>query len=222
MTPSSTTSPLPPATPAQPEWWAQGLLFENCTCQVVCPGHVHFDQLCTHERCKGFWAIRFDDGDFGGTSLAGARAVIAYDTPQHMIDGDWTEVIIIDATATPAVRSAVEQILTGRAGGPWIKLAKFVGRQLDTRYLPIVIEEAGPTRRVRVENLLEGQITDIRGRDRSRPVTLENCFNQVHAPEQVLARGDTRYDDGVIVVASQGTHGLHSRFRWSASGATVA
>ncbi len=31
-------------------WWARGLLFENCSCAVVCPGHFHFSQKCTHER----------------------------------------------------------------------------------------------------------------------------------------------------------------------------
>ena len=44
-------------------WWARGLLFECCSCQVVCPGHVHFEQLCTYDPCAGYWAIRFDDGE---------------------------------------------------------------------------------------------------------------------------------------------------------------
>ncbi|MGZ5261229.1 MAG: DUF1326 domain-containing protein [Burkholderiales bacterium] len=34
--------------------------------------------------------------------LAGVRAVVAYDSPQHMIDGNWTEVIVIDQSASPA------------------------------------------------------------------------------------------------------------------------
>src|SRR5262249_59594081 len=28
-------------------WWARGLLFENCSCTLVCPGHLHFSQNCT-------------------------------------------------------------------------------------------------------------------------------------------------------------------------------
>lgn len=198
-------------------WWARGLLFENCNCQLVCPGHMHFDQLCTHDRCKGFWAMRFDEGRFGGTDLSGARAIIAYDCPQHMIDGDWTEAVIIDASLPADARDAVERILTGRAGGPWAKLAAFVGRRLETRYLPIVLEDTGQTKHARVDGLFEGEVTDIRGRDRTMPVTFHNIFNQVHAPDQVIARGATRYDDGVIVVDNKGTHGLHSRFDWVVS-----
>jgi hypothetical protein len=122
-------------------WWAKGLIFENCNCQLVCPGHMHFDQRCTHERCLGYWAIRVDAGEFGRVALAGLRAVIAFDTPQHMISGNWTEVIFIDEGATQEQRRALEMILTGCAGGPWEVLAKFVGRRLDTRYQTIDFAE---------------------------------------------------------------------------------
>ena len=62
--------------------------------------------------------------------------------------------------------------------------------------------------------MLQTTVTPIRGRDRSRPVRFENIFNQIHAPTQVLATGDTTYDDGVIVVANERTHGLYSNFEW--------
>jgi hypothetical protein len=56
-----------PTTP----WQARGLMFENCMCQVVCPGHMHFSQACTHERCLGYWAVRVDEGHYGDVPLAG-------------------------------------------------------------------------------------------------------------------------------------------------------
>jgi hypothetical protein len=175
---------------------------------------MHFDQLCTHERCNGYWAIRIDEGHFGGIPLSGVKAIIAYDSPQHMISGGWTEVLIIDSSATADQRRAVEDILTGRAGGPWAVLARFVARWLETRYMAITLSEEGPTKRAAIPGLLDGSITEIRGRDRSQPVRFENIFNQIHSSTQVLARGSTRYDDGEIVVSNEGTHGLYSRFEW--------
>jgi hypothetical protein len=195
-------------------WWARGLLFENCSCQVVCPGHVHFDQLCTHERCVGYWALWFERGQYDGVALDGLGAVIAYDSPRHMIDGGWIEVIVIDERASPPQRHAVETILTGRAGGPWGVLARFVGQRLETRYLPIRLVDEGSTKRVAIPGLLESSVTDLRGRDRAAPVLFQNMFNQLHAATQVIARGSTRYDDGVIRVNTTDTHGLHSRFEW--------
>lgn len=206
-------------TPAATAWWARGLIFENCSCTLVCPGHIHFSQLCTHEHCLGYWALRFDEGDFGGVPLAGLRAVVAFDSPQKMIDGGWTEVLIIDEAADARQRQALETLLLGRAGGPWAVLARFVARQLDTRFLPIAFSDEGATKRATIAGLLDAVVTQIRGRDRGRPVVFENIFNQIHAPTQVLAFGDTRYDDGTIRIETSGTHGLFSSFDWSAGAA---
>lgn len=198
-------------------WWAHGLLFENCSCQLVCPGHVHFKQLCTHDRCVGYWAIRIDAGAFGAIRLDGVKAVVAYDSPQHMIAGNWTEGLIIDEAARPEQRTAVEAILSGHAGGPWAVLARFVGRWLATRVLPIDIVDEDATKRVAIAGVLDAAIARIRGRDRTKPVTFENSFNQIHAPSQVLATGDARYNDGAIVFSNKGTHGLYSTFDWRVS-----
>ena len=208
MTASSGTDPAGVA------WHASGLLFENCNCQIVCPGHMHFDQLCTHERCIGYWAVRVDEGRFGDVPLAGLKAVVAFDSPPRMISGDWTEVLIIDQAASPAQRAAFETILRGGAGGPWAVLARFVGRWLDTRYLPIEFADEGATKKARIAGLFDAVVTQIRGRDKSKPVMFENIFNQIHAPSQVIAAGTTEYDDGTIVLKTDKTHGLFSNFSW--------
>jgi hypothetical protein len=196
-------------------WWARGLIFENCACTLVCPGHVHFSQLCTHERCKGYWALRFDQGSFGSVSLSGTRAVIVFDTPQRMIDGGWTQILYIDTSASSEQRTALETILTGGAGGPWEKLAQFVAERLPTEYVQIQLDDQGATKRVSIASRLKSIVTQIRGRDKSKPVLFENMFNQIHAPQQVLALGDTTYDDGAITLATAGTHGLFSAFDWA-------
>ena len=196
------TAHVPGETPV-PAWRATGLLFENCTCQLVCPGHMHFSQACTHERCCGYWAVGVDEGRFGDVVLDGARAVVAFDAPRHMIEGNWTEVVILDEASPPEQRAAMEAILTGRAGGAWALLAKFVGRWLDTRVMPIAVSEDGTSERARIPGLPDAVISDIKGRDRSRPVTFDNIFNQIHGPTQVLALGGTQCDDGVIRIATR-------------------
>ena len=176
---------------------------------------MHFSQNCTHERCKGFWALRFDDGMFGSVSLAGTRAVVAFDTPQRMIDGQWTETIIIDATASAAQRAAIETVLTGRAGGPWEKLAQFVAVRQPTEFRRIEFVDDGASKRASIVGRLTAIVSQIRGRDKGKPVLFENIFNQIHAPQQVIALGDADYDDGVIRFVNTGTHGLFSSFEWS-------
>jgi hypothetical protein len=176
---------------------------------------MHFSQNCTHERCKGYWAIRVDEGRFGDVPLAGTRAVIAFDSPQKMIDGGWAQTIIIDESASRDQRRALETILTGRAGGPWEKLAAFVGTNRPIEFRRIELADEGPTKRASIADRLKTIVTQIRGRDRSRPVLFENIFNQIHAPMQVIALGDAEYDDGVVRFSNAGTHGLFSSFEWS-------
>jgi hypothetical protein len=202
------------STPGAAGWWARGLLFENCSCTAVCPGHVHFSQDCTHERCVGYWALRFDDGEIDGVALGGVNALIFYDSPQRMIDGGWVERIVVDERAGEEQRRAVETILSGKAGGPWEVLARFVGRRLETRTAPIAIEDEPTIKKVRVPGLVESAIEAIRGRDRAKTVTFDNMFNQIHAPAQVIARGSTRTDDDEIRIDTEGTHGLWSSFEW--------
>jgi hypothetical protein len=214
LTPAQLHFPGMSSSPPQMPWHARGLLFENCNCQLVCPGHMHFSQACTHERCLGYWALRIDEGAYGEVPLCGVKALIAFDSPQHMIEGNWTEVIIIDEAATPAQRDAVETILQGRAGGSWALLAKFVSRRLETQYLPIEFTDEPNAKHARIPGLLDASITEIKGRDRSKPVVFENIFNQIHASSQVLALGSTAYDDGAIRIATKQTHGLHSQFEW--------
>jgi hypothetical protein len=200
-----------------PSWFARGLIFENCSCTLVCPGHMHFSQNCTHDRCKGYWALRIDEGTFGQVLLAGTRAVIAFDTPKRMIDGGWIETIIIDETTSGAQRQALETIFMGRAGGPWEKLASFVGTWRPTEFRAIVLEDDGPVKRATILDRLTSVVTQIRGRDKSKPVLFENVFNQIHAPSQVIALGESEYDDGVVSFRTTGSHGLFSQFDWRVS-----
>ena len=195
-------------------WWAKGLIFENCMCTLVCPGHMHFSQLCTHDRCKGYWALRFDDGAFGAVPLRGLRALIAFDCPQRMIDGTWTQRLIIDSSADGDQRKALETILLGRAGGPWEKLHAFVGTELPTEFRSIEIADEGVTKRVTIADRLKAFVSQIRGRDKSKPVLFENIFNQIHASSQVIALGDSEYKDEAITIKTTQTHGLFSNFDW--------
>lgn len=208
-----TTTPAPGES-GHPDWWARGLLFENCNCTAVCPGHVHFSQPCTHETCHGFWAVRIREGRAGEVPLDGLDLVIVYESPRVMIEGGWAQGLVVPEEADGAQVRSLEAIVSGAWGGPWEVLGRFVEERLPTRTLPIRIEEEEGRKSVTVPGLLRGVVEAIRGRDRDRPVVFENIFNQIHAARQVVARGSTEYDDGSITIRTDGTHGLWSSFDW--------
>ena len=200
--------------PSPRSWYARGLIFENCSCALVCPGHMHFSQNCTHERCRGYWAVRIDEGMFGDVPLAATRILVAFDSPQRMIDGGWLQTLIIDESASEVQRRALQAIFMGHAGGPWAKLAAFVATRQPTEFRAIAFEDEGPVKRVSIVDRLKSVVTQIRGRDKSKPVLFENIFNQIHAPTQVIALGESEYDDGVVRFRTRESHGLFSNFEW--------
>ena len=197
------------------EWWAEGLLFENCNCTAVCPGHIHFSQRCTHDVCHGYWAMRFDAGQVDGVDLSGIGAVVLYETPPVMVEGGWKQAIVISDDASSEQRRAVEEILTGVRGGPWRILARFVADARPTRTARVRIEEEEGGMSVGVAGVLMGAIEAIRGRNRSEPVSFVNIYNQIHNSTQVIATGSAECDDGEFAFSTEGTHGLWSRFRWT-------
>ncbi len=197
-----------------PRWRGEGLLFENCNCQVLCPAHVSFKQNCTHERCLGYWAIHFDCGAFGDTPLDGLNAVIVYDTPQRMYEGTWTEAFYLDERADKAQRAALQTIFSGQAGGPWAVLARFVSTWLEPRFVPLRLEDDGRRKSIRIDGVLDSSIEAMKGPDGSKEVVLENLFNQIHGFTHVLAKGATRLADRELAIETKGTHALYSRFSW--------
>ena len=199
-------------------WRATGLLFENCNCQLICPAHVSFKQACTNARCRGHWAIRVDQGRFGDVDLANTSVVIVYDAPQRMYEGGWTQACYIDERATGPQRAALDDIVSGRAGGPWAILAGFVETRLETRCVPMRFEDDWGEQRLTIPDLFDTTVSPIRGADGSAEARLENLHNVIHGPTHVLARGRTRCADRVFDFEHERTHALCSRFSWTVDG----
>lgn len=197
-----------------PEWSARGLLFENCSCQLICPAHVSFKNECDHDRCRGFWGIHIESGRYADLVLDDLNTVILYESPVRMYAGQWIERLHIDERANRAQAEALESIFSGQAGGPWEVLAGFVAEWLPRRSSPIQFEDHGREKRLAIPGVLESTVTAIRGRDGAHDAVLSNLYNVIHGAIHVLARGATRCRDGRLTHAHEKTHALYSSFSW--------
>jgi len=195
-------------------WRVEGLLFENCNCQLICPAHVSFKQYCTHEHCHGYWGVHVEKGHFRDTDLSDLNVAVLYESGQRMYEGGWKQAIYVDERSSAAQQEALESILTGVQGGPWEVLARFVETRLETRRVKIEFEDLGRTKRIRVERFLESEVIAIRATDDAGEAVLKNLYNQIHGAIQVLARGRSRCHEPGLGFENQGTHGLYSNFIW--------
>ena len=196
-----------------------GDVLENCSCDVVCPGHFSFRNRCTHDFCHAVWAFRVRAGSHEGTDLSGLGVVLIGDTPPYMIDGDWKIAIYVDERCSDAQAGALERIFRGDDGGPWATLARFVGTRLPTRRASITFEDdaAGRPCRVEIPGILVAVAGFRRGQDGSKSATLVNLFNTLYEPIHVVAKGAFSFSDhGYTWQASEGgNHAIQTTFDWA-------
>lgn len=205
-------------------WSLRGEVLENCSCDVVCPGHFTFRNRCTHDYCHAVWAFRAAAGHFGGIDLAGLGAVMIGATPPYMIDGDWQVALYVDERAADRQVESLESIFSGAAGGPWSILARFVGTRHPTRRVPIGFTEGpgGRLARVEIPGILRAGAEPIRGHDKSGHAALVNLYNVLYEPRHVIARGGFEYSDHGFAWTAQerGNHAILSTFDWEVEATT--
>jgi len=132
-----------------------------------------------------------------------------------MYEGGWNQVFFFDEAILPDQRAALDIILTGKAGGPWQVLSRFVSNHLKCRVARLHFEDQGREKRMWIDGVFETEISSIRAKDDRGEALLVNLFNQIHSERQVLARGSTRSFDSEFAFEIENTHALYSEFSWS-------
>ncbi|MFC1664574.1 DUF1326 domain-containing protein [Pseudomonadota bacterium] len=198
-------------------WWAKGLLFENCTCQLLCPAHVSFKQKCEGEQCFGYWGISFEQGMFAGSELQPQCAAVLYRSPPSMFEGNWTFQLYLDDGVSPEQQSLVEYILTGDSGGPWEIINQFVSNRLETHPATIDFSDDGRTKTFTVKDTLVSTLKAVANDDSGEVVTLNHLHNVVHSSVQYLAKGSSEVTGQILNWSSDQKHSLYSKFSWKGS-----
>jgi hypothetical protein len=203
-------------------WSLRGDVLENCSCDIVCPGHFSFRNKCTHEYCHAVWAFRTSAGRYDGTDLAGLGVVLIGATPPYMIDGGWKVALYVDETAGDRQVEAIERIFSGAEGGPWATLARFVATRHPTKRAPIRYAERvdGRLGSVEIPGILRATAEPIRGQDRTGIAALVNLFNVLYEPHHVIARGSIEYRDHGFdwSAPERGNHAILTTFDWREGG----
>ena len=195
-------------------WWAKGTLFENCNCASVCPAHISFRQPCHHARCVGYWAFHIEQGRWGEQALDGLTAVVGYDAPQLMMEGDWMRELLLDERANPVQREALEQIFDGKAGGGWAIVAGFFRAGTAPRYAPMTVRQEGRRIELTIEGIGESSLEWLKGVEPARPVVIENLPNKIHGPQHRLAHGSSRFAGAVVRFELNRSNAITSSFSW--------
>jgi hypothetical protein len=170
-------------------WSLKGELSLSCNCTLFCPCVLSLGAHApTEGYCQTWAAVRIDEGQFGGTELAGVKFGFMADIPGRLGRGNWTVALFVDDAASAQQTKALTWIMTGRAGGSTALLKILAGSFLGVRQVPISYELQGDTRVIRIEKIVDGAITPVRGKDKG-PVVIKNSEYWI-APDVMVSRAD--------------------------------
>ena len=165
-------------------WHIRGSYFESCNCDAICPCR-RIDGVSggrsTHGICLGVLTWLIEEGEAGGTDLAGLPVALATRYDDDEPGSPWTWILYLDERASEEQQEALEAIFTGRLGGDALE-----------HFQPRALLASAPRRRGNVQNdfrALQGERTR---RFREQPVVADLDAEADAAPpraaEQVAAR----------------------------------
>ena len=201
-------------------WRIRGTYFESCNCDAICPCR-RVDGVTggrsTHGVCMGVLSWLIEAGDAEGVDLAGQPVALALSYSDDEPGSPWTWVLYLDAKASDAQRSALEQIFTGRLGGD--ALEHFPWAWKDSTLVavrPVEIEVEHEPRRqwLRIRDHIS-----LRIRDRYAEQGQVTCVIPGHdRTGEELLTDELSVQDGPLGFSFSGTCGYASSFDYAGTG----
>lgn len=200
-------------------WRMTGEEVGSCNCAWGCP--CQFNAHPTEGDCHALIGYEIADGQFGDVDLAGVRFAEIVSWPGPIHEGDGTAQLIVDESATPDQRGAIQSIVSGEHGGSYFEIfASVLPHVRETVFAPIEIESDRERRlaSVRVGDLAEARIEPIRN-----PVTGEEHRVRVDLPEgfeyklaEVANTVQARTSgESPLAFTLEDTYGQLNAFEWS-------
>jgi hypothetical protein len=153
-----------------------GQAVELCSCNTPCP--CAFGQEPSRGYCQGFVLLDIHEGNLNDVKLDGTKAVMAVNLPGVWTAGNWKAALILDAGNSEAQNDALKNIFGGQEGGDAADMAALVGEMVSLMVEKIDMDSTGPTRSVRIGNLVDaaGEVTPGQDPNKSIDVVNANYF----------------------------------------------
>ena len=147
------------------EWEMEGVEMNNCNCGFGCP--CQFNEDPSHGDCRGYAFVQIDRGHYGDVPLDGLRWGIRFAWPGPIHEGEGVCQSIIDESADPDQRAALEAISQGRDTEPGKLIWQIFSTTMDefkpTLYRPIDlhIDMEARSARVKIPDMIDGNLDSI-------------------------------------------------------------
>jgi hypothetical protein len=204
-------------------WEVHGFELANCNCDTGCP--CQFMSLPTKGNCEAAVTFIFESGRYGDVDLSGTRVAQVYTWPGAVHEGNGTMQTIIDDSASPEQRKALEIILTGgdteEMATFWWVYSAMCPNKLETLYKPIAVsmDFAARTGAVTVPDVFETSweplINPVTGNEHRARINLPQGFEYRVAE---VAKGTTKTSGAISINGNDGSHGHFCEIHMNNSG----
>jgi hypothetical protein len=143
---------------ASPNWSLECDYLESCNCDFGCS--CNFNGFPNFGRCEALVGLHIRKGNYGATRLDGLDFIYSASWPRAIHQGNGTMRAYIDQRASAEQRSAIAEIVYGRAGGnsEFTIFAATFSYQLEPEFVPIEMKIDGSRSGFKVPGVLEVQL----------------------------------------------------------------
>jgi hypothetical protein len=160
-------------------------------------------------------AWHIDQGRYGQIDLGELNAVLAVQSPGHMMEGKWQVALYVDERANPDQRDALTQIFCGQAGGHLAGVAPLIGEVLGVKSAPIEYRSEGKRRSLRMGEIADAEVEGLPGQDGGDATIAGAPFTLVPGFAAVVAKSKRmRFSDHGLKWEVSNKNGFFSQFAY--------
>ena len=104
-------------------WKMSGTYVAACSCNLICPCPADGPPTSADGQCRGVGVFQIADGNLDDTDLSGTTVALVNHFPSNLTAGNWKLGIVVDESASDEQANAIEQIVSGKEGGPFADFA---------------------------------------------------------------------------------------------------
>jgi hypothetical protein len=204
-------------------WEIHGRELANCNCAYGCP--CQFNALPTDGTCEAAAVFEIDRGFYGDVKLDGLRSAFVVKWPGPVHEGNGQMQIIIDESASPDQRAALQSIMTGGdtddMATMWWVFSAMAPNKLETLYKPIetAIDVEGRIGRASIPDVFELEAEPIKnpvtGAEHRARIDLPNGFEYRIAE---MGSGTTRTSGAISLLKNNGSYAQFADLHLSGRG----
>jgi len=166
----------------------EGSLLEVCSCDVLCPCWIGVDP--DGGECQSVVAYHFDRGAIRGVDVSGLTLVSVVHIPGNILEGNFKQVVLVDAAADEEQEAAMLDAFTGKLGGPLADLASLVGERVAIKRARISHTVADGTGTLEVDGVISAAMHPYKGPDGSTTTLHNSIFSTVPGSPAYVAHAD--------------------------------